>query len=338
MSVSSATNTPTVPVPQEIDTFFHSLYGKTPEVKKESSDTRYFVAGKEISILVDKYKGFNIYIKDFSQRQTQRVQRAIDTAWKDCKAPKGRKTYDCFSMYIGLPINQRRLKAIIPDSFIFGDPKKGDQVRDYQQNAMKIWQWLNKKKECTVPSGATHVIGATALLLDLKCKKALLIENTCRPGSWNLPGGSFDPRKDKTLVDTALRELQEETGLHLEGKKIETLHPRIVGHIEFPKNKLAPANNQTFAFFSNNISKKPLHPPGREIKQAKWLRFKELEKLEGAKKEAMQLDGLSIREEITGPLQAAIAGAGCRLVAAEDWKIVYAEVLPHRTSKGRKTR
>jgi len=43
-------------------------------------------------------------------------------------------------------------------------------------------------------------------------------------GYWGLPGGTFDMKRDKTLLDTAINELEEETGISLSDSEKASVH------------------------------------------------------------------------------------------------------------------
>lgn len=345
MSVADVTMAQAAPLPQEVSDVFQALYQKEPVATQESQDTRYSVPGEAVSVYLDRHLGFHIEIKKVDPSQTHLLRQVIENAYNACVASK---RYDCFWQNTGLPITEQCLTEITPSSFILGDPEKGRMINDYQQHMLKICQWLNREKECRAPFGATHNIGGTGFAWDPNHDCVLLIEDLRRKGFWNLPGGSFDPNKDASPVETALRELKEEAGLDVDKTKIASYKPKLINVIEFPKNRLAPAINLTYAFCIDNISEQPLNPRADEIARVKWISFQEfarldeakkrvkiLEKdptkaaeLEEAKKEATQIDGLKVGEEITGPLPAAIAGRGLQCIASAEKKIVYTELLP----------
>ncbi len=60
-------------------------------------------------------------------------------------------------------------------------------------------------------------VGATALLFDDAREKLLLTRRTDN-GQWCLPGGGMDPGED--LAETCVREMLEETGLHVRVKRL----------------------------------------------------------------------------------------------------------------------
>lgn len=225
-------------------------------------------------------------------------------------------TYDSVWIDVALPSSANTLGSIAPESFGVGKPGKGDFIYDYQQNKIKIWQWLNPAKECAIPPGATHNIGATALLIDRVAKKVLLVVNVRRDDSWNLPGGSYDPVKDNAPCYTALREAQEEGGFEIEKESVS--QPQLIGQMQFPYNQFAPAINQIWAYFSEGISQTKLNPPSDEIKHAEWVDLDKIFNSEG------RLDGLKLSEEIKKLLIAAINELGSEEIVNKDWMIVHA--------------
>ena len=55
-------------------------------------------------------------------------------------------------------------------------------------------------------------LGAAAVILDTQ-GRVLLVKHTYGPLNWELPGGGAEQGED--IVETALREVLEETGLHV---------------------------------------------------------------------------------------------------------------------------
>ena len=52
------------------------------------------------------------------------------------------------------------------------------------------------------------------------CKDDVLMQLRCHPPVWSFVGGGFDSSKDRSLLDTALREFAEETGVVLDREKV----------------------------------------------------------------------------------------------------------------------
>lgn len=300
-------------VPVEINNFFELVYGCHPQVDLNKKSTVYSVPEKGISIATDTYGGCHVEVKEISADRIAITRLAIEQLAEVYRASKA---FDSIWIDVALPIGALFLGALAPPSFVIGHQGRGDLIYDYQQKKIKIWQWLNPNKECPIPPGATHNIGATALIVDRVAKKVLLVVNTRRSDSWNLPGGSFDPFKDKDPCDTALREAQEEGGFEVE--KNAVFNPKLIGQMQFPENQFAPAINQIWAFFIDGISQKALNPPANEIKTAEWVDFAKVQNNSGSFK------GLKMSKEINSSLAAAMKGLGFQEIVNKKWMIVHA--------------
>ncbi|MCH9631913.1 MAG: hypothetical protein S4CHLAM6_02350 [Chlamydiae bacterium] len=213
------------------------------------------------------------------------------------------------SLWINVPnpVSLSVLGKIAPD-FQAGDAPRSDVVHDSQTNQTRCWKWISKK-ECSIPPGATHNIGGTAVVVDKAANTVLLVVNQGRP-RWNLPGGSYS-REDKgqPLWTTALREAREESGVEFDLVEDET--PTLVGQLSFPGNQLAPAINQTWSLsVQPGTSDIPLNPPEDEIKIAQWFTHREItesgdtlseypigEEVKLAVKAAFERQGLSLAKD-----------------------------------------
>ena len=273
--------------------------------------TAYSSPDDKISVIFDSYNGCHVKIAKLSIERLSEVQRAIARLFETIKE---KNAVDSFWIDFVLPVNSA-VMSLIPQSFVIGDSERGDLIQDYQDHMLRAWQWLNSDKKCAIPPGATHNIGATALLCDTKAQKVLLVVNTKRDRSWNLPGGSYDPNKDKTPADTALREAQEEGGLTFDRSAIK--EQRLIGQMEFPKNQFARAINQIWFFAAPGLSQLNLNPPPYEIKRAKWIDYRAIEGSSGT------LEGAGLGEEIKTPLLSAIRGLGAREIVNGERMIVY---------------
>lgn len=310
--MSAATVTNNV-VPFEISNFFEQVYSCNPQITQDKKSTIYFVSEKGVSIITDTYGGCHIDVKEISTDTIPLARQAIEQLSETYRASKA---FDSIWIDVALPAGAFTLGSITPLSFEIGQPGRGDLIYDHQKKQIKIWQWINSNKECAIPPGATHNIGATALILDRVARKVLLVVNTRRSDSWNLPGGSFDLSKDKTPCDTALREAEEEGGFEVD--KSTAFDPRLMGQMQFPENQFAPAINQIWAYFIDGISQKALNPPTDEIKRAEWIDFVEVQNSTGT------LKNLKIGEEIKSTLVAAINGLGFQQIVDKKWMIVHA--------------
>lgn len=313
---SSLSNAASLPVPEDIRLFFQTVYGEDPVVVQQKRDLLYKVQEREISIIIDPFRGCHIDVKplsDISVNKMSRVQGAIE---KLAESIRSNRSFNSIWIDLALPNSVMLFGVIAPASFVMGKPGFGDLVYDYQNKKVRVWQWLHPERECSIPAGATHNIGASALLIDKVAKKILLVVDNRRQDTWNLPQGSFDPAKDSHPSDTALREAQEEGGFTLSEKL--TVPPTHVGDIDFPKYQFAPAINQIWAFFIDGISNQKLNPPPHEIKTAEWVAISEI--LESDEK----MRGRMLSDEIKVPLLAALNGQGFQEVANRGFMVVHA--------------
>ncbi len=297
--------------PVEVSKFFEEFCKCEPEVNLVKKTKVYSVPGYGVSITTDPYRGCHIDIKEIDSKLVILLKGAIGKLFASCKASCA---FDSIWVDVSLPFNAN-IFSILPESFEIGKLGKSDLIYDYQQKKIRVWEWINPNKECSIPPGATHNIGATALLIDKTAKKVLLVVNVCRDDAWNLPGGSFDPVKDNTPSYTALREAQEEGGFNIENDLIP--EPKLIGQMEFGQNQFAPAINQIWAYLIDGISQKKLNPPSDEIKRAVWVDFNEIINGGGT------VDGLKLSPEIEVPLIAAINGLGCQKIVSNDWMTVH---------------
>lgn len=64
-------------------------------------------------------------------------------------------------------------------------------------------------------------LGAAAVILDADCR-VLLVRHTYGRLNWELPGGASEP--GESIVDTALREVREETGLEAHAERLTGIY------------------------------------------------------------------------------------------------------------------
>ena len=299
---------------REIDSFFMKIYGESPVVSQVKKNTVCSLAGAEISTMVDSYGGCHVDIGKISKELLPVVQQAIEGLAEELKKAK-----TCDSLWVDFPLpTNPEIMGLLPKSFVIGTPGRGDLIYDSQQRKVRVWQWLNPNKECVIPPGATHNIGATALLCDTEAQKVLLVVNVRRDKNWNLPGGSYDPFRDKTSADTALREAREEGGLEIVESAIK--EQKLIGQMQFPQNQFAPAINQIWSFAIPGLSQSKLNPPPLEIKRAAWVDYQTIKESSG------DFDGFSLGEEIRTPLLAAMKGLGAQEIVNKGWLIVHAPI------------
>lgn len=69
--------------------------------------------------------------------------------------------------------------------------------------------------EATIPEFANHTVGVGGIVFNQRDEVLVVVEKhdmQNRPGHWKFPGGAVD--KGELIRDAAIREVQEETGIH----------------------------------------------------------------------------------------------------------------------------
>ena len=295
--------------PEEIKSFFEKFSKNEIQISEDRRSTTY-KTNDDFLLYTDNFGGCHISLQKNSDAKA--LQDAIENLALTFEKTK---TFDSLWVESKLPVKLNAFANILPDSFEMG-AKNSNLIHDLQKKEAKAWVWLNNDKECSIPAGATHNVGATAIILDKIAQKVLLVENLARPGQWNLPGGSYEPLQDTTVFSAALREAQEEGGFEIKEKD---LNPSLIGEMDFKYNQFAKAINQIWAVSIDNISKTNLNPPKEEIKQARWVNINYIKVLLGDEK----LIGLSIGKEVKLSIIAAINGLGCEKIVDKDWLEVY---------------
>ncbi|MBA3285138.1 MAG: NUDIX hydrolase [Nitrosopumilus sp.] len=301
-----------VTVGSSIKEFLFKIYGEESTASFKGRKTYYHVSDPSLNIETDNYGGCHInIIPSFTKERAELIKQAIEDL---SIIFKENKEFNSLWLNLPLPCHLNTVGMIAPDNFLIGTPDC-DLIYDRQAKKLRVWLWLNKDKDCTIPLGATHSVGGTALIIDRIAKKIALVVNKDRDHSWNLPGGSFD-LKDQSTSITALREFQEETGIQLtENDKYESC---LIGQMQFPENQFATAISQIWAFYFDNVSLRTLDPPKNEIVRAEWISFDDVLQSNG------RFDGLILGVEIREGLRAAIKGLGCKKIENGCcWKIVH---------------
>lgn len=298
-------------IPAPISQFFETLYKEGPEVRDSGKVQVY--KSSQFSLYTDKYQGWHIDVDaSIEPEQVQPVQSAIHRLIQSMQTAA-----DVDSVWVNFPIHSSTAQlAILPPSlFTLGNTDRSGQITDIQGGKQRYWTWLNEKKVPSIPSGATHQLGATALLCDSTARKVLLVVTRDRSKKWSLPGGTFDPKQDKTPHDTALREAREEGGIqgNLQIRKAGTL-----GLTEFPNNPFARAISPICYFDAPGSSELPLHPPEHEIVKAEWIPYADLLLSNDGK-----FQDLELSPEILTPLKASIYGNMAEKIADKGWMVVH---------------
>ena len=270
-----------------IQDFFNGIYNSPATETKDKVSTTYSLdKERPVNILLDKHGGCLVNIpagaklpanfKESFQALSLSLAKTgmINSIWLNFFGPA---TAEIFSA--------------IPSSWSIDNPSKGQIIIDTQKKCTRIWQWLNPSKECNVPPGGTHNLGASAAVIDVISRVILLVQDKQRNTVWGMPGGSFDPALDSpgSMISTAIRECKEEASVDVSAEKGE-----LIGQMQFPSNQFAPGINQIWRFPVDHSKFKPIPQPGETL-QVKWITFADVMKGE--------LEGLKIGPEV----QAAIA-------------------------------
>ncbi|MCH9609687.1 MAG: hypothetical protein S4CHLAM45_00770 [Chlamydiales bacterium] len=306
--------------------FLKGIYGTDAvisEVEREKNPTTYMVVADEVSVCMDKYGGFHVNnagsleqrVWDAARTAIEALPGQLNKTADEALPGQPNKTVDSLWVNFKNPVPVTTMGRILPEAFTVGEStldmtlsgeetlpqmsKPSGLIADIQTNQTRCWLWLNPKKECTIPPGATHNLGATAVLIDRLAGKVLLVENQGRQGRWNFPGGSCNI--GESPLEAAKRELEEETGVKVLQEVVK--HAPLLGQMEFPNNPFAPAINQSFGFFISNHGEQELKPSEAEISRAKWCDYNAI--LDAAAK-GEKFEGLKLGKEIPQMIKAAL--------------------------------
>lgn len=92
---------------------------------------------------------------------------------------------------------------------------------------------------------------------------SVLLEKRSDNHTWAIPGGGYSPAKDKSLLDTAIRETFEETGIHVrEASLIRTYRLPLF----------------TYAVYASELDSKVIPKKNWESDEIQWFHIKKLPK------------------------------------------------------------
>lgn len=270
-----------------VQSFFTAVYNMPATEQKERRTTNYFINhSRSISITLDPHGGCLVNVPAGCDLPVNFQQQF------DILSASLAKTGTINSIWLSLfnPCTANVFSAI-PANWVIGDPLKGNLVLDYQKKCTRVWQWINPSKQCNIPPGATHNLGASAAVVDDLSERILLVQGNNRSDRWEMPGGSYDPFIDSVDSSkfTAIRECKEETGVDV-GSRMGVL----IGQIHFPCNQFAPGINQMWRFNVDHRTHVPTPQLG-EVLRAQWISYADVRKGE--------FEGLKIGPDV----QAAIA-------------------------------
>ena len=154
-----------------IKKFFNALYEKNPTDTVVGKNLVFSVNRKNaISVMLDRYGGCHVNIRALPNGEAEtinkmaKIRALIEQLGHELKKKKA-----CDSLWINLkrPFTFDQLFSILPESFMNGALFNGRLIDDWPQNQVRIWEWLNNNKKCTIPSAeeAHRRLAAKYLLL-----------------------------------------------------------------------------------------------------------------------------------------------------------------------------
>ena len=98
----------------------------------------------------------------------------------------------------------------------------GFEFQHAKNGLLVMTNWLPENSHSRLPHGPTHQIGVGAIILHPVTHKMLVVQEKTGPAAakklWKMPTGLTDPGED--IVEAAIREAKEETGLDVEFDRI----------------------------------------------------------------------------------------------------------------------
>jgi len=139
--------------------------------------------------------------------------------------------------------------------------------------------WLPEECESRLPFGPTHQVGIGAVILHPTTNKMLVVKEKSGPAAarnlWKMPTGLTDPGED--VVDAAIRESKEETGLDVEFDRIICMrqaHGGIFNHSDMYFVCLLRLPPKYLEGLKNGVDI-PLKPQEEEIAEISWMTTEE---------------------------------------------------------------
>jgi 8-oxo-dGTP pyrophosphatase MutT (NUDIX family) len=173
----------------------------------------------------------------------------------------------------------------------------GFEFQFAKNGLLVMTQWLPQNSSSRLPHGPTHQVGVGVIVLHPITQKMLVVQEKTGPAAakklWKMPTGLTDPGED--IVDAAVREAKEETGLDLEFDRIMVMRQAHGGFFNQSDMfficllKLAPKYEEGL----KNGEEIPLNPQEEEIAEIKWMSMDDF-----ASQETWQ--GSPLYEELNG--------------------------------------
>jgi 8-oxo-dGTP pyrophosphatase MutT (NUDIX family) len=218
----------------------------------------------------DTYGGVTIEVEKFFEIG----QEYVDAETFECTLEKSLvqwKLQGTRGVWINIPT---RYCHVVPVCAKFGFEFQ------YAKNGLLVMtQWLPEDSRSRLPHGPTHQVGIGAVILHPITHKMLVVQEKSGPAAvrklWKMPTGLTDPGED--IVDAAIREAKEETGLDVEFDRIICMrqaHGGIFKQSDMFFVCLLHLSNKYKKQLEDGVEV-PLVPQEEEIAEIKWMSMDE---------------------------------------------------------------
>ncbi|XP_074679718.1 nucleoside diphosphate-linked moiety X motif 6 isoform X2 [Strix aluco] len=154
----------------------------------------------------DKFGGMSVDLAEL--RRPLRLERAAFGRWLRGAVARWREE-GRVAVWLRVPILQ--------SGFVAAAASQGFAFHHAEQGSSTLTLWLGEGPS-RLPGYATHQLGVAGAVLDESTGKVLVVQDRNRTiNAWKFPGGLSNPGED---IDTAVREVFEETGIKSEFKSI----------------------------------------------------------------------------------------------------------------------
>jgi 8-oxo-dGTP pyrophosphatase MutT (NUDIX family) len=159
----------------------------------------------------DTYNGVTIDLQAFVDKEplnleafTKKLQHSLDV-WRE----EGKR-----GIWINIPTS---CSAVVPIC-----TEIGFEFQFAKNGLLVMTNWLPQNSNSRLPHGPTHQVGVGVIVLHPVTHKMLVVQEKSGPAAakklWKMPTGLTDPGED--IVEAAIREAKEETGLDVEFDRI----------------------------------------------------------------------------------------------------------------------
>jgi bifunctional NMN adenylyltransferase/nudix hydrolase len=185
-------------VEENIDTMYND---QAWAVRVQGIVSKYRILGTRTAIIGHKKDESSFYLDMFPQWE-----------YVDVESIEPLSAVNIRDLYFKRDVNMNFIKAVVPEStFVYLDAFK--DTAEYEQIIREREFVENYKKQYA--SLPYPPIFSTADAAVICSGHVLMIKRRAEPGKglWALPGGYVNANTDKTVLDAAIRELREETGI-----------------------------------------------------------------------------------------------------------------------------